>query len=142
MIVTYLYCQLDDRIEVSLGSFMEKTTSVLTENYGALVSLPCYIAGGFFFFGRISSWVLDLLCCYGLDKKPGSLLLCALITWFLCCTAVLVLHTHLPNDICAFFLVVLAWLYKDMLLAYPLPLWMTYLVSAVISVTVVASIRV
>ncbi len=94
----YLYHQRWNTIEVSFTNFVEVTTSNLTEHFWlTLVCLPCHMAWAFYVCGLFASYIFDLICRFKLDQIQGSLVVCALITWFLSGIALMVCYALLPD---------------------------------------------
>jgi hypothetical protein len=117
---TYFYSQQRNSTEVSLSVFMEKTTSLFTEHLMTMVCLFCYLASGFYAFGEISSYILNCLCYFNMQRIPGGLVICIAITWFLNIVAVIVCYRLLPDEN--------GWTWKDGWLAeFPLIVGVIYL---------------
>lgn len=113
LLCTYVYSQRRNHIEVDLISFIRKLVCVFTQHFWVtMVCLPCYLGAILYWLGLISSFIFDKIFQYELDQIPGALVVCAMITWFLCSAALLLCYSLLPSH---------AWVWQEVgLIVFPL----------------------
>lgn len=101
LLCAYLYSQQQSNTEMSsTTSFIEKLTSIFTQHFWVtFVYCPCYLATGFYLFGLLASFIFDSICNFQLDERPGSLVVCTIIMWFMCSIALLLRYSLLPSGI-------------------------------------------